>query len=116
MEPTAVKAIAAMERKGFIRRRRNRDDARKINLTLTPRGRALKKTLLPFAFEVIQEATGGFSPREAQQLLRLLHRIQRNLEPVGEGAGNGMPGVDQRTRPGRSSRPAPRQARPESVT
>jgi len=78
-EPTALNAIAVMERAGFVTRRRNRDDGRKINVMLTSKGRQLKKLLLPFAIEVVDTATRDFSERDKRQFLRQLHLIQRNV-------------------------------------
>src|SRR5262252_4162261 len=47
MEPTTMSAIALMEKSGFVERRRNEEDRRKINVYLTERGRALERELLP---------------------------------------------------------------------
>ncbi len=78
-EPTALNAIAAMERVGLVMRRRNQTDGRKINVILTAKGRRLKEVLLPFAIEVVDHATRGFSERDKQQLLGRLRLIQRNV-------------------------------------
>lgn len=80
MEPTTLAAIMAMQRKGLVRRSRNPDDRRKVNVYLTERGRALESVLLPAAREVVQIAVKGFKKREVDTLLRLLHTIQHNLD------------------------------------
>src|SRR4051812_49258700 len=41
MEPTTLTAIAGMERAGLVTRKRNEQDRRKINVSLTQRGRDL---------------------------------------------------------------------------
>ena len=51
MEPTTFSALKAMERLGYIRRRRG-DDRKKVYVFLTPNGRALKRVLVPLAEEV----------------------------------------------------------------
>ena len=58
MEPTTFSALKAMERLGYIRRRRG-DDRKKVFVFLTRKGRALKRTLVPLAEEVNAIAAGG---------------------------------------------------------
>src|ERR1043166_2776968 len=48
MEPTTFSALKAMERLGYIRRDNGRN---KVCVFLTPRGRALKRALVPLAEE-----------------------------------------------------------------
>jgi DNA-binding MarR family transcriptional regulator len=86
MEPTTLMALRAMERDGLIRRERNGGDRRKVNIFLTPKGRALEKALLPLAIEVVDKAVSGFSRGEVRQLLRMLKRIQANLADVASDA------------------------------
>jgi len=82
MEPTTLSAIRDMERNGFVRRVRNAEDRRKINVYLTEKGQALKGKLLPSAVAVIEAATHGLTSREATMLLSLLACMQRNLQGV----------------------------------
>ncbi len=79
MEPTTLSAIASMEKGGLIRRVRNMDDRRKINIFLTTAGRELETTLLPSAIGVVETAVRGFSSAEVETTLRLLAAMQRNL-------------------------------------
>lgn len=79
MEPTTLNAIASMERAGIVRRKRNREDKRKINVFLTPKGQELKERLLPLAAEVVDTATRNFSTDERLQFLEYLTAVQRNL-------------------------------------
>ena len=80
MEPTTLSAIRSMERSGFIKRERNADDGRKINIYLTDLGRELEEKLVPLAKEVLSEASSGLSAAENQTLLKLLKVIQENLD------------------------------------
>ncbi|MFN3655956.1 MAG: MarR family winged helix-turn-helix transcriptional regulator [Pseudolabrys sp.] len=75
---TAV--LGGMARAGLIRRARNAKDRRKINITLTARGRALKDEILPYAGRINRRATRGMSRREVERLRELLGRLIRNLE------------------------------------
>ena len=79
MEPTTLSAILNMEKKGLVRRARNKKDRRKWHVHLTPRGRALKAKLIPLAREVVDTAVKGLSRREVRQLLDGLAEVQKNL-------------------------------------
>jgi len=79
MEPTTQSAIKSMEHIGLVRRVRNVQDRRMINVYLTPRGQALKEKLLPVALQVSEGAIAGLSPREREMFLELLRVIQKNL-------------------------------------
>ena len=58
MEPTTFSALKAMERLGYIRRKRG-DDRKKVFVFLTPKGRLLKRRLVPLAEEVNNIAVRG---------------------------------------------------------
>jgi MarR family transcriptional regulator, organic hydroperoxide resistance regulator len=79
MEPTTLTAINSMERKGFVRRVKNAEDRRKINVFLTQRGIALRAELMPLAKEVVNDAVAGFSTKEQAAFLRQLKVVQDNL-------------------------------------
>ena len=85
MEPTTMSAILAMEAGGLVRRVRNATDRRKINVFLTPKGRALEAVMLPVAREVVEGAVAGLSAREVDLLLSLLGALQDNLDPGEAG-------------------------------
>jgi DNA-binding MarR family transcriptional regulator len=84
MEPTTLTALAAMEKAGFISRERDPQDRRKLNVLLTPKGRALQSELLPMAREVVEQATTGFSPEDLKRFLGYLAAVQRNLADMSE--------------------------------
>lgn len=79
MEPTTMSAIMLMEKSGFVERKRNEGDRRKINVYLTERGRALERELLPAGITVVEVATRSLTSRELEMLLGLLGEIQKNL-------------------------------------
>lgn len=72
--------LEGMERRGLIRRVRNAEDRRKINITLTGQGRRLKSQLLPHGVKINRKATRGMTNAEANQLRGLLTKVIRNLE------------------------------------
>ncbi|WP_425416937.1 MarR family winged helix-turn-helix transcriptional regulator [Oricola indica] len=79
MEPTTLTAIKAMERNGLVRRIKNAEDRRKINIFLTRRGQALRAELMPLAKEVVGNAVADFSEQEKQTLLGYLKAVQDNV-------------------------------------
>ena len=79
MEPTTLTAIKAMERSGLVRRVKNADDRRKINIFLTRRGQALRAELMPLAKEVVGNAVANFSEEEKSALLNYLKAVQETL-------------------------------------
>jgi DNA-binding MarR family transcriptional regulator len=52
MEPTTFSAVKAMERLGYVVRRRRPGDRKKVYVFLTPKGRGLRRKLVPLAEEV----------------------------------------------------------------
>jgi len=79
MEPTTLSAILAMEKRGYVRRTRNKKDRRKLHVYLTTKGRRIKDDLIPLAKEVVATAVQGLSAGEISQMLIGLAEIQKNL-------------------------------------
>jgi DNA-binding MarR family transcriptional regulator len=78
-EPTAVTVLGAMERLDLIRRERNTQDRRRINVFLTPRGEALETDLTPTAARINEIAGQGVSAADLETCLRVLKRMTENL-------------------------------------
>ena len=89
MDPTAFTALTGMERHGLIRRVKNSTDRRKINVFLTPHGKALRDQMLPIAHEVNEAGLEGLTKEEKLSLLDLLKRIENNLEKTDRRAKRG---------------------------
>ena len=62
MEPTTFSALKAMERLGYVRRRKLSGDRKKVYVLLTAKGRRLRGALVPLAEEVNAIAAGGIKP------------------------------------------------------
>ncbi|HWV42923.1 MarR family winged helix-turn-helix transcriptional regulator [Pseudorhodoplanes sp.] len=82
MEPTTFSALNAMEKLGYITRRRLPDNRKNVYVFLTPRGRQLKDKLVPLAEEVNKIAVAGV-PAEAiaatrQTLLAIIENLARD--------------------------------------
>src|SRR5579871_3818716 len=92
MEPTTLSAILIMEKKGLVRRVRNKADRRKWHIHLTPKGRSLEARLIPLAREVVNTAVQNLSRSEVTQLLNGLAEVQTSLQAtlarVDEASGD----------------------------
>jgi len=79
MEPTTHAALAAMERLGYIVRRRAVGNRRNVYVFLTPAGRALKRKLVPLAEDVNRRAVRGVAAADVAATRRALLAIIENL-------------------------------------
>ncbi len=80
MEPTTVTALNGMEKRGYVRRVRNTEDRRKVNVFLTRKGRSLRNKLLPYAIDVNRFATEGVSEGDLEILRATLRRMRDKLQ------------------------------------
>lgn len=88
MEPTTVTALNTLERCDLVQRVRNPHDRRKVNIYLTPKGKALRSEILPCVEEIEESATLGISPGELALAVGVLSRVAANLgglPPIGGG-------------------------------
>jgi len=79
MEPTTFAALKALEKLGYIVRRRRPDNRKNVHVFLTSRGRALKTRLVPLAEEVNEIAVRGVSAADVAATRRALLAMIENL-------------------------------------
>jgi DNA-binding MarR family transcriptional regulator len=79
MEPTTFAALNALETLGYIVRRQKPDDKRKVYVFLTPKGRSLKRKLVPLAERVNEVAVRGVPAKDIAAMRRTLLRMIENL-------------------------------------
>ena len=79
--PSAAAALQDLERRGFLRRETDPDDARKLRVRLTASGHALYDVVMPDIAAVNNEMLAGFSATEQDLLKRMLRRMRVNLRP-----------------------------------
>ena len=79
MEPTTFSALNAMERLGYVVRRPSPRSRKEIHVHLTPKGRALKRKLVPLAVEVNAVALRGVDAAEIAATRRTLLALIANL-------------------------------------
>ena len=101
MEPTTFSALKAMEALGYVTRRQEPGNRRKVYIDLTPLGRSLREVLVPLAIEVNDIAVAGLDAAAVATTRRTLRAILSNLaRDAVEGAGSAL-----RVPPTRGKRP-----------
>ena len=76
---TLTPVLKKMEAKGLVERTRSAQDERRVEITLTADGKALKKAAAKVPLAMGQCLS--ISPEDAVELARLLHKVLDNLEP-----------------------------------
>jgi DNA-binding MarR family transcriptional regulator len=79
MEPTTFSALTAMDKLGYIARRKLAGDRKKSYVYLTPRGRMLKNRLVPLAEEVNRIAVQGVAAADVACTRAVLLKLIENL-------------------------------------
>tara|TARA_R110000868_G_scaffold1253_5_gene9699 strand:+ start:3322 stop:3765 length:444 start_codon:yes stop_codon:yes gene_type:complete len=77
--PTTVAALNKLEDKGLVRREGNKNDARKINVFLTPEGRKIYRAVIPEVETVNRQVLSGLSDREQAAFKDMIRRIRNNV-------------------------------------
>jgi DNA-binding MarR family transcriptional regulator len=78
--PAIVTALAALEERGLIDRKRSLDDRRSSVLYLSAKGRRLTGRVLDRAGSISSDATAGMTAAEIQTMNDLLLRAKANLQ------------------------------------
>ena len=95
MEPTTFSALIAMEKLGYIERRKLPHSRKNVYVYLTDAGRALKKKLVPIAEEVNQIAVRGADPADVattrRTLLLMIENIARDEAEHASAAASAKP-------------------------
>ena len=79
MEPTTHAAVNAMEKLGYVERRRALDDRRNTHIHLSASGKRLKARLVPLAIEVNEVAVKGMASADIAVVRRVLLAVIENL-------------------------------------
>jgi MarR family transcriptional regulator, organic hydroperoxide resistance regulator len=82
LDAAAGAIVEVMEKLNLVRRERNAEDRRKINVFLTPVGRRMGKRTIKHMQEINAQIESGFTRREAETLRDLLRRAHDNLLPT----------------------------------
>ncbi len=98
MEPTTFSALKAMERLGYIRRRKFAGDRKKVYVLLTAKGRALRRHLVPLAEDVNRVAARGVKTSAIATTRSVLLSIIENLDRDEHAADMKMPSTRELAR------------------
>jgi DNA-binding MarR family transcriptional regulator len=79
---TVSRAVAALEERGLIARRPNRDDRREELLELTPEGRAIYEALAPEALAFEARMLSVLTPAEQDNLAGLIDKLDRHARAL----------------------------------
>ena len=74
-----TRLIDQLESRGWLARRRNLEDRRVVELSLTAEGSAIAESLIPLAVNTLNTALDEFTREEVQQLQSLLRRFTARL-------------------------------------
>ena len=78
-ENSTTAALAEMEKRGFIERRRSDEDRRKIHVFLSAKGKRIRKALIEHAVAVHRIGLAGLSENQIDSLRDTLRLIRRNM-------------------------------------
>ena len=79
---SVTKLVDALERKGFVVRKQNRQDRRSNTLVLTEKAEALKHGAKQKGISILDEMLVGISEEELRSFLVTLHKLNRNMTPA----------------------------------
>jgi len=77
--PTTVAALNKLEDKGLVRRQNNKNDARKINVFLTPEGRKIYRKVIPEVETVNRQVLSELSEREQAAFKDMIRRMRNSV-------------------------------------
>jgi len=78
---TVTRVVQRLQRQGLVKLSSRKSDARKTDVTLTPRGEQSVEQVRRCASRIYQLAFHDFSAREIEALNTLLRRVYANLDP-----------------------------------
>ena len=79
MEPTTFTAVTAMEKLGYVTRKKLPNNKKMVYVSLTAKGRMLKRKLVPLAEEVNRIAVENVNPLDITMMRRVLLTMIENL-------------------------------------
>ena len=77
--PTTVAALNKLEDKGLVRRQSNKNDARKINVFLTPEGRKTYRKVIPEVETVNRQVLSELTDKEQAAFKDMIRRMRNSV-------------------------------------
>lgn len=79
-QPTVSRVVTRLEKEGQVSRKQSREDSRMVRVSLTDKGMKTFADVVPTALMHQEIATRGIPKRDLDTLIRVLKRIERNVE------------------------------------
>ena len=79
------RAIKRLEETGLLHREEDREDRRRVILTLSVRGNAIFEELVPLVLDLERDLMAGLDEGECAQLLSLMGKVRANAERAMAG-------------------------------
>lgn len=90
MEPNSLSRILKeMERKRVIRRKRDKTDSRIVNISLTEKGKELRKVALKSVFHLEKLIKDGLSEQQLNDFFEVIDKVPSALDKFREETENG---------------------------
>jgi len=86
---TVSRAIRALDERGLVIRKRNTEDRRASDVSLTSDGQGIYAEVSPLALNYEQALLDGFSNDERVQLMSLLEKLEHQLDALSDGFERG---------------------------
>jgi DNA-binding MarR family transcriptional regulator len=86
-----TRLIDQLEARGWLERRRNLEDRRVVELSLTSEGNTIAESLIPLAVSTLNNALDDFTREEVQQLQSLLRRLTTRLRELEVAPASAKP-------------------------
>ena len=78
-DSSGMRLLERLERDDFVKRTRSQIDKRIIVVSLTEKGKATMKELLPLGEEFSQVLINGISDKELEMFLNIINRMEDNI-------------------------------------
>lgn len=96
--PSATAIVKRLESKGYIERRRSKDDARRIDVALTRKGECVYRIHAIFNRKMAAQISKGQSAEERRVLLQGIQRLERAYTEAEHAAMEAVGAVPSRGR------------------
>jgi DNA-binding MarR family transcriptional regulator len=78
--PTVSVSVRQLEKSELVARKRNPEDGRAVQLSLTPKGKEIHKSIQAFHRQKFKTLLEGLTPREREMLITLLEKALNAAE------------------------------------
>ncbi|WOC16720.1 MarR family winged helix-turn-helix transcriptional regulator [Pseudochrobactrum sp. MP213Fo] len=95
--PTVTKTISRLQAQGFVSKRPSANDQRQTHVFLTDRGHDVIRIIEKLVRKTEKDCLRGFEKKERKLLLKLLARMEHNLNAAASGRPLRSPSTDQPT-------------------